>query len=269
MKTHITRPIAALAATLAAAALLPACGTVSPTRGAAPPAIADRAPRWETIGTSREGRPVRATTLGRGGQRVAVIAGIHGDEQEGLRHLDEIVALLRATPRTVRLIADANPDGTAARTRGTAAGVDPNRNWPARNFKASRRNGPEPLSEPAVAAVHGELLAFAPELVVVLHSARSGPFVNFDGPAETQAATFRSGAGRPWRVQPSMGYPTPGSLGTWVGVDRGIPILTIEFARGAPADETGPPLLGGLAALLDGPLPERAAPADDEDYVVR
>jgi hypothetical protein len=29
-----------------------------------------------------------------------------------------------------------------------------------------------------------------------------------------------------------MGYPTPGSLGSYLGQDRGIGILTIEFKRG-------------------------------------
>lgn len=243
-----------LAAALTAAVLLPACRVTAPTAGAI---AAAQAPRWETIGWSREGRPVRAASIGRGGPRVALIAGIHGDEQEGLRHLDEIFALARDVPHRARLIADANPDGTAARTRTTAAGVDPNRNWPADNFQAGRRHGERPLSEPAVAAVHRDLVAFEPALVIVLHAARGGPFVNFDGPARDLAAAFCDAAGSPWRVQPSMGYSTPGSLGNWAGVDRGIPTLTIEFARGAPPEETLPPLLAGLAAVLDGTMPER------------
>ena len=160
-----------LAAALTAAALLPACRLTAPTAGALG---AVRAPRWEAIGSSREGRPVRAVTSGRGGPRVALIAGIHGDEQEGLRHLDEIVELVRGVPRTVRLIADANPDGTAANTRTTASGVDPNRNWPAGNFRAGRRHGPRPLSEPAVAAVHRDLVDFDPALVIVLHRRAAG-----------------------------------------------------------------------------------------------
>ena len=251
-----------LAAAIAAAALLPACRLTAPTAGAL---AAVRAPRWEAIGSSRDGRSVRAVTSGRGGPRVALIAGIHGDEQEGLRHLDEIVALVRGVPRTVRLIADANPDGTAANTRTTASGVDPNRNWPAGNFRAGLRHGPRPLSEPAVAAVHRDLVDFDPALIIVLHAARSGPFVNYDGPARKLAAAFRDGAGAPWHVRPSMGYPTPGSLGTWAGVDRGIPILTVEFARGAPREETGPPLLAGLAAVLDGLMPE----PEQGEYFVR
>ncbi|MEM1453428.1 MAG: hypothetical protein AAGI22_30270, partial [Planctomycetota bacterium] len=83
-----------------------------------------------------------------------------------------------------------------------------------------------------------------------------GPFVNYDGPADGFARRFAVAAGDPWRVEPSMGYPTPGSLGTWFGVDRNLPILTIEFDRGCPPEESGPALLRGLEAILrDGPAP--------------
>jgi len=237
---------------LTSALLLAGCAVAErPTRAS----LAPDPGGGRTLGLSREGRPVRAAALGQGGPRVAVIAAIHGDEPEGLRHVPSLVDLLARAPATVALYEDANPDGTAASRRRTAGGVDPNRNWPAANFSPAPSRGPRPLSEPAVAHVHRDLVRFDPELVVVLHSARSGPFVNFDGPAEGHARRFARAAGAPWGVRPSMGYPTPGSLGSWMGVDRGVPILTVEFRRGAPPSETGPPLLRGLRALLlEGPL---------------
>ncbi len=212
---------------------------------------------WRELGTSREGRPLRARDLGSGGQRVAVIAGIHGTEQEGLRHVPELAAMLALQPASVRLYEDVNPDGTAAHRRGTSAGVDPNRNWPASSFTAAPSRGPRPLSEPGVGHVYRDLVRFNPDLVVVLHSTSSGPFVNYDGPAEGLARRFAAAAGAPWFVKPSMGYATPGSLGSWMGRDRGRPILTIEFRRGAPAEETGDALISGLRAVLrEGPLAE-------------
>ncbi len=86
----------------------------------------------------------------------------------------------------------------------------------------------------------------------MLHSTRRGPFVNFDGPANEVAARFAEGAGDPWTVQPSMGYPTPGSLGSWMGVDRGVPILTIEFDRDCDPVDSRRALLLGMAAVLGG-----------------
>jgi protein MpaA len=32
-------------------------------------------------------------------------------------------------------------------------------------------------------------------------------------------------------VLATMGYPTPGSLGSWAGIDRQIPIVTLELPR--------------------------------------
>ncbi len=32
-----------------------------------------------------------------------------------------------------------------------------------------------------------------------------------------------------YRVSDSIGYPTPGSLGTYAGVERNIPIITLEL----------------------------------------
>lgn len=237
----------------------PLAGSVDPL-GAGTQGSLDR---WDTIGASRGGLPVRATTLGTGGARIAVIAGIHGDEQEGHVHLQEIHRLLAVAPVTARLIDDVNPDGTARNRRATIRGVDPNRNWPARTFQPSPRTGPAPLSEPGVRAVHDDLVRFDPQLVVVLHSITRGPFVNFDGPGEGFAERFVEAAnasdpGRNWSVQPAMGYPTPGSLGQWMGVDRGVPILTVEFLRGTPPNETLRPLLEGLRAIIElGPAETR------------
>ena len=32
-------------------------------------------------------------------------------------------------------------------------------------------------------------------------------------------------------VQPQIGYPTPGSLGSWAGIDQGIPVITLELPK--------------------------------------
>lgn len=196
---------------------------------------------WEYLADSRQGRPIETLQLGDGPRRVYWIGGIHGDEREGLAQLGAVLGEVEVPDGvTLRVLRDLNPDGSAARRRGNAKGVDLNRNWPARNFQPGRRHGARPLSEPETSAVHDDLLAFDPDLVVVFHSSHRGPYVNYDGPAREAAEAFVRGANaasphRPWRILEDMGYPTPGSLGSWAGLDQEIPILTIEFRRGEPS----------------------------------
>lgn len=223
------------------------------TLEAAPEIVETHASRWAVIGRSGQGRAIEATHLGNGNFRVYLIGGIHGDETEGLGCLDGLLEALAAGPvpsvANVRVVRDINPDGTAARTRGNINHTDLNRNWPATNFRGSPGNGPSPLSEPETAAVHRDLLAFGPRLVIVFHSCRETPFVNFDGPAQGLAEAFVTAArasDKRWRVKASMGYPTPGSLGSLVGLDLSTPILTIEFQRG---QETGDVLKAAMAGV--------------------
>ena len=212
---------------------------------------------WVEIGRSRQGRALEAISVGSGPLRVYIIGAIHGDEGEGRAIVDPLVGALSEdgaySKATLRVLRDANPDGTAARTRGNAQGLDLNRNWPARSFRAGAQRGASALSEPETAAVHRDLMEFGPQIVVVFHSSRSGPFVNFDGPARGLAEAF-AGAARVsdarWRVVPDMGYRTPGSLGSYFGVDRGVPILTIEFRRGQDAASCLAAARSGIGAVV-------------------
>jgi predicted deacylase len=232
-------------------AILPACVTQTALTPSPAPAASPRA-----LAASRQSRPIDATTLGSGPTRIYLIASIHGDESEGRSALDQLRRhLALETSATYRLVADMNPDGSARRSRTNAAGVDLNRNWPASNFKISKANGKAPLSEPETAAIHADIAAFDPHVIVVLHSARNGPFVNYDGPpaAAALADRFSSAARRAgdprWRTVADMGYPTPGSMGSYFGDDRGLPILTIEFRRTDPDTKILQPLLAGITSL--------------------
>ena len=211
------------------------------------------------IGRSVRGRPIEAVTLGDRGKRILIIGGIHGDEPEGGRTINATIAFLRALEPDARLcvVPDINPDGTAARTRTNARGVDLNRNWPASNYRPGGSRGPAPLSEPETRALHELLASFDPELVLVCHAASNGPFVNFDGPAASHAAAFAAAAAHTddrWHVKPDMGYPTPGSLGTYIGIDRQTPILTLEFDRGHQPEPAWAAMRDGLAAILREPV---------------
>ena len=212
---------------------------------------------WSGIGVTPGGRTIVATNVGNGPQRVYVIGSIHGDEAEALPVAGSLPALLRGLNvshhATFRVVRDMNPDGTAARTRGNGRGVDLNRNWPASNYREGGAYGPEALSELETRHVWADARNFNPDLVVVLHSSHRGPFVNYDGPAAGLASAF-AGAARQadprWRVVPSMGYETPGSLGTLFGVDRSIPVLTVELQRGRDPAKNSQAVSRGIAAVV-------------------
>ena len=214
---------------------------------------------WDTIGSSVRGKPLLAVTVGSGPRKVYLIGGIHGDEPEGVQAAKVLPDLLsRASAdltagATIRVLMDMNPDGTLAGTRANTRGVDLNRNWPAANFNASKRHGPRPISELETLAVHADLSKFDPDLIIVLHSAQTGPFVNYDGSAAGLAYRFAAAAREHdprWRVVHHMGYPTPGSLGSYAGVDRKTPILTVEFQRGREEGTNARAALAGVLSVL-------------------
>jgi protein MpaA len=236
-------------------AMLPGCA--SGPRPAAPDSASrlpppPPSPGWNSIGFSVEGRQLLVAESGSGPLRIYLIGGVHGDEIEGRSALEALKNAPIAAA-TIRILRDLNPDGTAAFRRVNARGYDLNRNWPATNYEAGSTGGTGPLSEPESRAVHQDLRAFKPDLVVVLHSTSIGPLVNYDGPAATLATVFAGaaqGVGPGWHVRPDMGYPTPGSLGTYLGVDQSIPILTVEFERGQDEASAAAALRRGLAAVI-------------------
>ena len=61
--------------------------------------------------------------------------------------------------------------------------------------------------------------------IITIHS----PYkvVNYDGPAENLAEIISSFLSYP--ISSDIGYPTPGSFGTYCGVERNIPTITIEI----------------------------------------
>lgn len=216
-----------------------------------------------TIGMSREGRPIETMSFGTGSRRLYVVGGIHGDERPAVENVPALIDHLAGDALggwTVRIVLDANPDGTVANTRENAAGVDLNRNWPTERFAPSTATGPAPLSEPETDALAKDIAAFVPDLIVALHAAREGPFVEHDGAADAPAAAFAAGAsvlGRDWEVVAEVDWVTEGSLGTYFGKEGRIPVVTVEFNRwDSPASVTAE-LLAGMTGLLDG-QPARA-----------
>lgn len=133
---------------------------------------------------------------------------------------------------TLTILEDDNPDGRSANTRENANRVDLNRNFPAGNFDASNPTyGGHALSQPEARTLADLIATTKPDLIIVCHAFKGGQFINFDGPAAELAARFSALSGMP--IRSDVGYPTPGSLGTYVGVDLHVPIFTVEWLFGS------------------------------------
>ena len=114
--------------------------SAAPTGPVTPTPTTD-ADGWEVVGTSVQGRRIRARTLGHGPRKVLFVGGIHGDETEGAYTTTQLPAAFTdaglADAVTLTILEDANPDGRAAGIRDNANGVDINRTFPAKNFDTS------------------------------------------------------------------------------------------------------------------------------------
>ncbi|HEX4403680.1 MAG TPA: DUF2817 domain-containing protein [Polyangia bacterium] len=203
-----------------------------------PPLLAAvRALSLEELGLSTEGRPIWGGVFGAGAHPLLVIGGVHGDEPSSV---EACVALGRrlavgAPRRPILLVPALNPDGLARGAKNSARDVDLNRNFPSRNWQAAHAPGyfpgVAPLSEPETRLVAALVDRHAARGVVAVHA----PFacVNYDGPAAAWAEAVAAACG--WPARGDIGYPTPGSLGSWLGVDRGLPVLTLELPPGPHA----------------------------------
>ena len=191
-----------------------------------------------SYGRSREGVPL--TVYGprtRGSGRTLWLAGIHGDELETVAVLSAAVRLVPSGRLEQPVILCANPDGAIRGTRGNAAGVDLNRNFPTADWRPGSTlyrwgstgpqdvelsTGDEAASEPEVSALVGLVEEVGSEQLVVMHA----PLGLIDDPGESELARELAAAtGLPLA---GVGYATPGSIGTW-GLETGRTVVTYEL----------------------------------------
>lgn len=158
---------------------------------------------------------------------ILIIGVFHGDEPQGdflineyLKHHDDSQMLF---------IPCLNPDGKILNQRQNSNGVDLNRNFPTKNWEkvdtAEYFGGDTPCSEIETKFMVEVIKEYNPKIILSLHA----PFctVNYDGDALQYAEKISEIISYP--VQPDIGYPTPGSFGTYCGVERNIPTITLEL----------------------------------------
>lgn len=235
-------------------------------RAPSPAPAPSNGPREVRLGSSVKGEPIIAYVFGQGPEDSApvttlILAAIHGDEPPAARVGRRLVEHLRENPRaaggaSVAVVPIVNPDGVAARTRTNANGVDCNRNLPASNWRKTRPGrtfaGPAPASEPETRAVMHAVAALRPRRVVSIHSPLRCN--NYDGPRAAHALARLMASHNGYPVEATVGYATPGSFGTWAGIDQQIPVVTLELpGRGTTGDRAWQENRDALLAVIRAP----------------
>ena len=170
--------------------------------------------------------------------KVLLIGGIHGDEYSSVSIVFKWMKTLEQYHSGLfhwHIIPLMNPDGLLQRKsqRVNANDVDLNRNFPMddwentalRHWKQFTGSNPRyypgesALSEPESAWLVKHINEFNPDVIVAVHAPYG--IVDFDGP--------RDGPYKLGRLHLNLLGTYPGSLGNYAGIQRKIPVVTIEL----------------------------------------
>ncbi len=196
--------------------------------------------RSVSYGISVNGTPLQVILPSDGSAEYLLIAAHHGDEPETTVVLSS--ALRSVPPENLKsaVILAANPDGLMLGTRGNANGVDLNRNFPSSDWGTipiryrwtmdSPRDvelsaGSMGGSEPETQALIKLAKEISPKAIITLHA----PLDCLDDINSSELAQWiASRTGLP--VVRDVGYPTPGSFGTWAK-ENNQNLITFELGN--------------------------------------
>jgi len=171
--------------------------------------------------------------------RVLIIGGTHGDELTSVSTAYKWIDNLNQFHSGLfhwHIAPVINPDGVLPRPakRTNANGVDINRNLPTPDWekqsllrweksdKNARRNpGTKPASEPETQWIMHEIATFKPDAIISIHAPYG--ILDFDSP-KLKTAPSKFG-----KLKLNLLGTYPGSLGNYAGIEKQIPVLTLEL----------------------------------------
>ena len=159
-------------------------------------------------------------------KKILIIGVFHGDEPQGEYFIDSYIKKNKDNGKNSMYFI---PRLNFNNIRQNKNMVDLNRNFPTKNWVLGEKNdyygGEKPNSEIETQFLVKLINDNKFDAIITIHS----PYktVNYDGPAKNLAQKISDILGYP--TSSDIGYPTPGSFGTYCGVERKIPTITIEI----------------------------------------
>lgn len=184
-------------------------------------------------GKTIEGREIEAFVTEKPAEKYNyIIAGVHGDEIEGMYVLEQLFNWLKDQSFDLPLVIVpvVNLDGKNKNQRTNANGVDLNRNLPSRFWTSEAREakyfpGNSPLSEPENQFLVSLFKKYPPRFMLSFHSWYA--VLNFNSHCK-ELAEFMSQYNK-YPIDGDLeGHPTPGSMGEYLPEHFQAPVLTFE-----------------------------------------
>ncbi len=193
------------------------------------------------VGRSVQGKPITVVFHAGSGEKqqcALILAAMHGDEPKTVFVADNLSTCLKEAGSgvemcDVHIVSVVNPDGYGDRRRTNANRVDLNRNFPTADWEGGRARsryygGPFAASEPETRAIVTLVQRVKPDFIITLHSiTENRQCNNYNGRGRDLAEKLALHNGYP--VLGHIGYSTPGSFGTWAGMEQDIPTITLEL----------------------------------------
>lgn len=191
-------------------------------------------------------------------KNILVIGVFHGDEEQGEFFINKYLGRnIKADNCGAEGVFSMEHKGknnlyyiprlNSAKTRVNKNGVDLNRNFPTKNWgedtSAAGENaadyfgGKAAGSEEETQFVVSLMNEINFDAVITIHAPYK--IVNYDGDKNGGALRLAQKVSEitGYPVQKDIGYPTPGSFGTYAGVERDIPVITIEVDEDIPVNQ--------------------------------